>query len=254
MGALFDQYPGRGRKGSGITISHGDIMIFVSERDEVFLYTGICPNDDSIHYKGLNCNPYTMHGLHSTNRSVRDMIRNFYRIADGCIYLDYYVDSISYKDERYKQIKAGLALATTCVDYGVRVNGQDDIALTRAVFGLTLSELSDLVNASAKVLSFTGDYSWFPRLTRSVNRDNYCDLTGAWIPAKFPYIAFAESGCDFSHVSLWGFYRLIQLHTYGRLESQVSKVLLEAGIEKSLLNRVFELGKKICDKDICRAD
>ena len=40
----------------------------------------------------------------------------------------------------------------------------------------------------------------------------------------------------------------------GRLDSQVSKVLLEAGIEKSLLNRVFELGKKICDKDICRAD
>lgn len=36
MGDLFDQYPGRGKKGSGITISHGDIMIFVSERDEVF--------------------------------------------------------------------------------------------------------------------------------------------------------------------------------------------------------------------------
>ena len=139
------------------------------------------------------------------------------------------------------------------VDYGVRVNGQDDIALTKAVFGLTASELYDLVNASKIVLSFIGDYSWFPRLTRSVNRDNYCDLTGAWIPAKFPYIAFAESGCDYSHVSLLGFYRLIQLLTYGRLDSEVSKKYLELGIDKNLLYRVFGIGRNIRDKNICRA-
>ena len=46
MGVLFDQYPGEGKLGSQITISDGDIMLFVSERDEVFLYTGICMNDE----------------------------------------------------------------------------------------------------------------------------------------------------------------------------------------------------------------
>ena len=254
MGVLFDKYPGRGKKGSGITISNGDTMVFVSERDEVFLYTGICLNDDIIHHKNLERTPYTMHGLHSTNRSICDQIRNFYRISDGCIYLDNYVDSMFYKDKRYKQIKAGLALAVPSVDYGVRVNGQDDIALTKAVFGLTASELYDLVNASKIVLSFTGDYSWFPRLTRSVNRDNYCDLTGSWIPAKFPYIAFAESGYDYSHVSLLGFYRLIQLLTYGRIDSEVSKKYLELGIDKNLLYRVFGIGRNIRDKNICRAE
>lgn len=34
-------------------------------------------------------------------------------------------------------------------------------------------------------------------------------ITGIWIPPKFPYIAFNDSGYDFSHVSLFGFYRHI---------------------------------------------
>ena len=63
MGVLFDQYPGEGKLGSQITISDGDIMLFVSERDEVFLYTGICMNDEDNYYKSLKANPYTMHLL-----------------------------------------------------------------------------------------------------------------------------------------------------------------------------------------------
>ena len=254
MGVLFDQYPGEGKLGSQITISDGDIMLFVSEHDEVFLYTGICMNDEDNYYKSLKANPYTMHGLHSTNKAIHDKIRNFYRISDGCIYLDNYVDSSFYKDRRYKLIKGGLALASSTVDYSVRVNHEDDIPLTQAVFGLTVRELSKIVKASQNVLGFTAGFYWYPKLTRSVKTDNYCDLTGAWIPAKFPYIAFAKSGDDFSHVSLWGFYRLIQLLTYGCLNSDVSRKYLEAGIDESLLSRVLSLGRNIEESSICRAE
>ena len=74
MGVLFDQYPGEGKLGSQITISDGDIMLFVSERDEVFLYMGICMNDEDNYYKSLKANPYTMHDLHSTNKAIHDKI------------------------------------------------------------------------------------------------------------------------------------------------------------------------------------
>ena len=46
-------------------------------------------------------------------------------------------------------------------------------------------------------------------ITRSMKNDKFCDITGIWIPPKFPYIAFNDSGYDFSHVSLFGFYRHI---------------------------------------------
>lgn len=254
MGILFDQYPGTGKKGSGITISNKQEMLYISERDEVFLYTGICVNDEDARHKGLYFNPYTMDGLHSTDRAIRDRIRDFYRISDGCIYLDEFVDGLCYKNEKYKQINGGVFLDTRGTDYGIQINHQNDAALTQAVFGLTVAELSTLVEASSKVMSSTGDYEWFPRLTRSLHKDNYCELTGAWIPAKFPYIAFSESGYDFSHVSIWGFYRMIQMLTYTRMDSKVSKAYMEAGIDKALLNRVFALGRNIMERKICRIE
>lgn len=254
MGVLFDQYPGREMKGSEITISASKEMLFVSERDEVFLYTGICVNEECAQKKGLDYIPSMMHGLHSTDRKISGRIRNFYRISNGGIYLDHYLDDWIYTDKLFKQIEGTVIIGMNCTEYRVVVDRQEDVALTKAVFGLTLSELSELVEASTKVLSKTGAYSWYPRLTRSLHSDNHCDLTGAWIPAKFPYIAFEESRYDFSHVSLWGFYRLIQLLTYCTLKSAVSREYLETGIDASLLNGVFELGRKNSRRNICRFD
>lgn len=254
MGVLFDQYPGKEMKGSEITISASKEMLFVSERDEVFLYTGICVNEEYAQRKGLDFVPFMMDGLHSTDRKISGRIRNFYRISDGCIYLENYVDDFCYKDKMFKQIVGRVHLSKNCTDYGVVVDHQEDTVLTRAVFGLTFRELSELVAASTKVLSRYGNGSWFPRLTRSLHSDNHCELTGAWIPAKFPYIAFSESGYDFSHVSVWGFYRLIQLLTYRSLDSKVSKEYMDVGIDKDLLNRVFRLGYNFYESSICRFD
>ena len=254
MGALFDQYSGKIMNGSEITISTKKKMLFISEQDKIFLYTGICVKEDYAQSKGLNFVPYMMDGLHSTDKKISGRIRNFYRISDGGIYLESYVDDYGYKDKIFKQINGRVHLSKNCADYSVTVDDQEDTVLKRAVFGLTFRELSELVAVSTKVLSRYRNGSWFPKVTRSLHSDNHCELTGAWIPAKLPYIAFSESGYDFSHVSVYGFYRLIQLLTYRSLDSKVSKEYTNAGINIDLLNRVFQLGDNLYEGSICRFD
>lgn len=84
---------------------------------------------------------------------------------------------------------------------------EENEELSRACFGLTYSELEYLVRVYSERLGICNAYTQFPRITRSMNKHNFCDITGVWIPPKFPYIAFNKSKYAFSHVSLYGFYR-----------------------------------------------
>lgn len=77
--------------------------------------------------------------------------------------------------------------------------------LTRECFGPTYDELKQFTDAYAKIVGVYGPYLHFPKITRSIKSDNFCDITGAWIPAGYSYVAFSESGYAFSHVSLYGF-------------------------------------------------
>ena len=70
-------------------------------------------------------------------------------------------------------------------------------------------------------------------------------MTGLWIPEQFPYVAFNESGCDFSHISLWSFYRHIQLLTRGKLNSAFSQALMKVGACEEVLRRVFDIGRTL---------
>lgn len=243
MGELFDRYPGEVLQGKDITIGREHRTFFVSEKDEVFCYAGICLNEEDAIRRGLFVRPYYMDGLHSTDKKIAGEIRNFYRLADGCIYLDEYVDGHFWGDRNYKRLDVGLRLPSADTYYGVLLDHNEAAELTRAVFGLTCNELQKLLEAYAKVFGTYNDYFQYPRLTRSPRSANYCDMTDVWIPEKFPYIAFKESGQDFSHVSLWGFYRHIQLLTDCRLNSVVSQVLLKNGVDEVLLNRVFSVGR-----------
>lgn len=243
MGELFDRYPGEILKGKDITIKRRYADMFISDQNEVFCYTGICLNTEDVIDKGLFVHPYYMEEKHSTDKKVAEKIRGFYRIADGCIYLDEYVDGLFWGDRNFKQIDIGFRLPSADTYYGVLQDHQEDTELTRAVFGLTCYELQKLLEAYAKVFGTYNDYFQYPKLTRSPRATNYGDMTDVWIPEKFPYIAFNESGQDFSHVSLWGFYRHIQLLTDCSLNSVASRALLQNGADEALLSRVFDLGR-----------
>lgn len=243
MGELFDRYPGEVMQGKDITIKRGHADMFISDRDEVFCYGGICVNTEEAIDKGLFVYPYYMEEKHSTDKKVAERIRGFYRIADGCIYLDEFVDGRFYGERSYKRIDIGFRLPSADTYYGVLLDHKEDEDLTSAVFGLTCYELQKLLEAYAKVFGTYNDYFQYPKLTRSPRSTNFCDMTDVWIPEKFPYVAFKESGQDFSHVSLFGFYRHIQMLTDCRLNSAASRALLQNGADQAVLSRVFTIGR-----------
>ena len=164
-------------------------------------------------------------------------------------FLDDYVDMNYNSRNFYKKIKVGIKepCPGSC-EYAIIVNREEDEDLTRSVFGLTYGELETLLGAYAKTMGTCGKFYTYPKLTRSINNANFCDITEQWIPKTFPYIAFHDSGCDFSHVSLYGFYRHIQLLTGRKMNSLISRALLKSGIEENVLENVFHIGQNLFDK------
>ena len=244
MGALFDSMPGDSIKGREFVIcGQGNESVFISETDEVFCFAGIMLREDRLFPEHLNTWPYYMNGKHSTDATVKKQIMGFKRITDGRISLDRYVDEWL-ENTHYKQINAHVRLPSADTYYAVYMEHEENEALTRAVFGLTYYELSQLLECYARTVGEYTDYFQYPRLTRSVRAVNFCDITEAWIPVKFPYVTFAESGYEFSHVSLWGFYRHVQLLTKNSMKSIFAQVLLNAGLDQKVLGRLFEIGRQ----------
>lgn len=246
MGQLFDRFDIAPIKGENITIEDCGFELFISETDSVFYYPGMCLYDEDRRGKPSFMHPYYMRGKHSTDEIVTKEVKGFYRIIDGCIVLDRFVDDRYYGDMLYKRLHCGVRFAcpASC-DYGVLVNHEEDEELTRKVFGLTYYEITELLEAYAKMMGTDHDYLTYPKLTRSIKNTNFCDITECWIPDTFPYIAFNESMYDFSHVSLFGFYRHIQLLTGYKLNSRISRVLIKEGLDEEILKKVFNTGKGI---------
>lgn len=249
MGILFDRFDVAPIKGENITIGDCGFEFFISETDGVFYYPGMCLYDEEYRGRTSFMHPYYMCGKHSKDKIVTQEVKGFYRIIDGCIVLDEFVDDRCYSDGLYKKIECGVRLASPAsCDYGVFVNREEDEELTRKVFGLTYYELTELLEAYAKMMGTNHDYFTYPKLTRSIQNTNFCDITGCWIPETFPYVAFNESMYDFSHVSLFGFYRHIQLLTGYKLNSLISQVLIKQGLDEEILKKVFDIGKGIFSK------
>lgn len=188
--------------------------IYLSERGDLFCYTGIHSKDKDSFFDGW---PYYLVGKHS--KDCKKHINGFFRIKNGCILLSEFVDHEFYNKKKYKSLSkyaVHLPVANSCY-FGIQKRietknswyFEENEELTRACFGLTFNELSYLTKFYAEKFGTYNDYVQFPRITRSMKNDNFCDITGIWIPPKFPYIAFSDSGYDFSHVSLFGFYRHI---------------------------------------------
>ena len=119
MGKLFESYDVKPVMGKEITIV--DLpAIFVSERDEVFYYPGICLSDEDRRTKATFMRPHYMCGKHSTDKVISKEIKGFYRVVDGCIVLDKYVDDKFHEKDLFKRIEAYVRLATpgSCY-YGV---------------------------------------------------------------------------------------------------------------------------------------
>lgn len=241
MGCLYDRFDIEPIKGKDITIGEHFPEIFISESDEIFCYTGMCLKEKAESNQSLFMQPYYLKGLHSTDKLASKKILAFHRIIDGYIALDKYVDDEFYSDRLYKKIDCGVRFPSSDSYYAVLVDRAEDEQLTRRLFGLTHTELSDFLEAYGRVMGTFREYTQYPRLTRSPRNTNYCDITGVWIPDQFPYVAFKDSGYDFSHVSIYGFYRHIQLLTGYNMTSVFSRALLDQGADESTLDKIFKM-------------
>ena len=244
MGALFVKYDSPPVRGRDITMGKHLPEVFVTEKDEVLCFAGVCLKDDT-RPQSLFMNPYYFDGKHSTDKDIADTIAAFYRITDGCIVREKYVDNGYYSNRLLKRINCIIKFPSAYSEYAVLVNDTEDEKLTRKIFGLTQGELIQLLDAYAKVMGTGDEYSKLPRLTRNTRISNYCEVTDVWIPEQFPYVAFAERGCDFSHVSLYGLYRHIQLLTGYDINSVFARALIRSGASETTLDRV--LGIDLCN-------
>ena len=113
MGHLFDRFDVEPVKGKDITIEDFDCQLFVSETDSVFYYPGMCLYDEDHRGQTSFMRPYYLRGKHSTDDIVTREVKGFYRIVDGCIVLDQYVDDRYYSDRLYKKLNCGVPIAAT---------------------------------------------------------------------------------------------------------------------------------------------
>lgn len=218
----------------------GDDALYLSEYGEVFCFIGVCEiNRERRHLLSW---PYYMNGKHSSKYSAQML--GIYRLTSGCVRLSRFLDHELYAEKKFKHLveyAVRLPVPASCyydvhkIGDGSSYNSEENEDLTRAAFGLTYQELKQLTQSYAKAFGIDNDWVQYPKITRSVSRDNYCDITGAWIPASFPYIAFSQSDYRYSHVSLYGFYHHVgALLAYG---SKTAKVL-DSCLDKDLAEKV----------------
>jgi hypothetical protein len=173
----------------------------------------------------------------------------FVEVNRGCISIgDFFRGST-----RYKVLQDCLVRWPRGSDayFGVlnRESNEEDRTLTRQVFGATYRELNDFLDIFATVVDgYHSRSDRYPRTTFSKTRDNDCDLTGVWIPCKFPYIAFGPSEYFKGHVSLYGFYCLLAFLCDQHVQLNVTpgnrlyQELIAAGAEQELLDWMLGCG------------
>jgi hypothetical protein len=149
------------------------------------------------------------------------------------------------EDQYYRQITdRWLALPSGTDGYfGVisKEERREDIDATRALFGGTSDDITRVAAALSHVIGRGyHDAVRLPRITFSKTRSNQCDFSGCLIPKEFPYIAFNQSQYAWSHVSLYGFYRLLSFLCYVRAGNPLRAAVLKSDVTEDLLDALIK--------------
>ena len=192
----------------------------------------------------IRCSPFWAEGRHSVDEDISKTIKGFYRLKNGIVFRDSFIDSRTFSSFDVAEADEYVDLPNSASTYyGIRthVSQKEDKEATREAFGLTYDELSEILDSYGRIYGLGNIYFPYPKVTRSTQRDNVCDLSHAWIPEKFPYVAFDNSGYLFSHVSLGAFYEHLRLLLLHRKRSRVWKSMIENGVSEELLERVMDM-------------
>jgi hypothetical protein len=168
---------------------------------------------------------------------------NFVELSRGALQRTFFLRAESWYrivEDRWLVLPSG-----TESYFGVisRTDREEDEQLTRALFGGTRDEIEAVARAFAPIAG-RGYHEMLdlPRVTFSKTRNNRCDVTNGLIPREFPYLAFESAQYDWSHISLFGFYRILSFLCPTRAESPVRRALLDQGVADTVLQRFTENG------------
>lgn len=235
-------------QGNSITIPEASSnAIYLSRGGELFCYTGIYRREsDEVSFHSW---PYYLQGKHTAN--CEKYIKGLFRVKNGCILLTGFVDHEFYNNKIYKHLENYIMRLPSVnntyfgiekrIETGNSWRFEENEELSRACFGLSYFELSYLVQMYAERLGIKNSFSQYPRITRSLKNDHYCEITGAWIPTGFPYITFNGNGYTFSHVSLFGFYRHVSALLSMGTNIFAAKESQQEQLSNEILNRVIEI-------------
>lgn len=182
--------------------------------------------------------PYYSPAVAARDNGGRDSFR-FVRLRHGSIQYSSFFRSDGYYrvlDDRLLVLPSGAKSYFGVISTSDRA---EDEKLTRAVFGARREDLETMVTAFAKIAGRQyHEYVQLPRVTFSKNRSNRCDISGCLIPEEFPYIAFEDAQYDWSHISLYGFYRLLSFLCPARQESPVRRALAENRVPMEVVEAI----------------
>lgn len=245
---FYEQMNVKPKLGKNIVLADSPSNIYISEEGEVFCYTGTLEI-----YEQTQPNAFTSKWYGYKTKTFENKILGFFRITQGCLILDEFLDQTKYKDIKFKKLEHNLYLPYGNKRYfGVSKdwNSVDTEGVTREIFGLTQLELNEVLEAYARTFGLykrdkiayllqTREKNIYPYCTSSNEKDNYCDITDMWIPPTFPYIKFSNN--KYSHVSLHGFYKHLASLLLPRLYSDVT-----VEFQKFIREETF---KKFCKID-----
>ena len=210
----------------------GDVIVYLGAifRDSTEMLIGGCP--------------FWLEGKHSTDEEANRAIQGFYRLENGVIFQDSFLDKDTLFSFEVSEKNEYVNLPVSASSYfGICAfkTHEENSAATRQAFGLTYQELCDILDIYGEFFGLGNTHQRFPRVTRSTQRDNCCDLSNAWIPRGFPYITFDENDCPFSHVSLGAFYEHLRLLLFHGSHSVIWKAMVKLGAKEELLECIVDM-------------
>jgi len=212
--------------------------LYINEQDQLHYYYGInVPLGGSQDYTPVRA---------ARKMDLDHEAEIFIRLSRGILHLDYGFRSAAYEQMSFKALDSLRVIwpnANNLARYGVLTvePEQEDEDLSRELFGLSYRELGHFLKDFATLAQFYHPYTGKPKVSCSIKMSHRCDISQAWIPQRFPYVASDEANYFGAHVSLSGFYYFIVYLCHPGESNETYRRLVEGGISRHLLDRIREI-------------
>lgn len=247
LGRIYDSINSPAIPAKSITIPEMAPCIYISE-NRVLCYIGAWSKTQV--QPVLEWIPEPIVGMHTEDKYVRKLMRGFFQLESGGLYLSDFLDAYYWQDELFKEVPAIIRFPKPAkMSYAVLPEKTWDVKqeyieeLERRLFGLTSIEIEIVLKAYGDIFGLKNKPVQIPRLTFSTKKHDYCRITEQWIPSGFPCISFSVQRDPYDHVSLLGLYRHLQLVILDK-DTSIASLMMKNGVPKYLIETIMSISPK----------